>query len=131
MAALRAGQGDRAGLAMAVVEVHIAADQREFVRSRRQLGQQLGESNAGRAGGDRGERPAIFDRRLGLGVEEIEVARPAAQPDQQDRFGLAGFGAASDAARGRTPAQMAQPRPRERNARRLTPWQVWERKLPT
>ena len=88
----RAGQGNRAGLAMSVVKVHVASDQRKLVRTRRQPGQQLGESNAGRAGGDRRKRPAIFDRRLGLGIEEIEVARPAAEPDQQNRFGFGGFG---------------------------------------
>ena len=77
---------------MAVVEVDIASDQRELVRSGRQLRQELGESNAGRAGGDRGERPAVFGRCLGLGIKEIQVARPAPQPDEQDRLRLRGFG---------------------------------------
>ena len=88
----RAGQGDRARLAMAVVEVHIAADQRILVRSGRQPGQQLGESNARRAGGDRGERAAILGRSFGLGVKEIEMARTAPQPDEQDRFGFRRLG---------------------------------------
>ena len=56
------------------------------------FGKQLGESNAGRAGGDRGEWAAIFGRCFGLGVEEIEMARAAAQPDEQDRFGFRGLG---------------------------------------
>ncbi len=52
------------------------------MRSRRQLRQQLGESNARSSGGDRSKRAAVFERRIGLGVEQIEVARPAAEPDQ-------------------------------------------------
>ena len=42
--------------------------------------------------GDRGEWAAIFGWRLGLGVEEIEMARPAPQPDEQDRSRLRGLG---------------------------------------
>ena len=95
------------------------------------FGQQLGESNARRAGGDRRERAAIFDGSLWLGVEEIEVARPAAEPDQQDRTWPLGLRLHS----GRRSADAANAKgaaaPAQRNARRLTPWQVWDRKLPT
>ena len=88
----RAGQGDRASLAMAVVIVHIASDQRILVRSSCQPGQQLGEANAGRARGDRGERATILSRSFGLGVEQIEMTRAAPQPDEQDRFRFRRFG---------------------------------------
>ena len=83
----RAGECDRAGLAMAAVEIHVASDQRIFVRSGRQLGQKLGIGNARRSGRDRRERAAILGGRFRLGIEEIEVARAAAQPDEQDGFG--------------------------------------------
>ena len=116
----RAGQGDRARLAMTVVEVHIAPDQRILVRSGRQPGQQLGESNARCAGGDRGERAAIFGRSFGLGVKQIEMARTAPQPDEQDRFGFSGLGRRNvpwpAAARANGAAK-----PARRNVRRLTP----------
>ena len=83
--ARRAGQRDRAGLAVSGVEIDVRADQGEPVAPLRQLRHQLGEAEARRLRRDRRERPAELGRRMGLGVEEVEVARPAPEPDQQDR----------------------------------------------
>ena len=80
-----AGQRDRSGLAVSGVEVDVRADQREAVAPRRQSRHQLREPDAWRLRRDGRERPAILGRRLRLGIKEVEVARPASQPDQEDR----------------------------------------------
>ena len=88
----RSRQADRPGLAMAAVEVDVAPDQRELVRAVRQFREDLREPHAGSSRGDRRERAAVFGGGIGLGVDEVEVARPASQPDQEDRPGPRSLG---------------------------------------
>src|SRR6266511_5703306 len=73
---------------MPTVEVDVGADQREAMAPRRQLRQQLGETDAGNARGDRREGTAVLHRGARLRVEQVKVAGTAAEPDQEDRPGL-------------------------------------------
>ena len=61
-----------------------AANQRELVGHLRQPRQQLADLHPRHIGPDRLERPAILHRRRRLEVEEIEVARPAVGPEEDD-----------------------------------------------
>src|SRR5687768_17916995 len=49
----------------------------KLVRQARQFWQALGDFDPRDVRPDRLERPAVFDRRLGLEVEQVQMARPA------------------------------------------------------
>src|SRR5262249_52416875 len=80
-----AGQPDRAGHEMIATEVHMTADDGVERTALGKSGEQLTEIEAGSACGDRGERAAVFERRLRFRVERIEMTRAAPEPDQQHR----------------------------------------------
>ena len=78
---------------MAVVPVGHAADERILVRLLGQLGKELADADAADVCLDRGvERAAVVLSGLGLGIESIDVAGTAPEPDLDDRLGLADGG---------------------------------------
>ena len=62
-----------------------AAHQRHLVHRTRDQGQVFAQPDAGHAGGDRAELAAHFGRRVGLGIEGVEMARPAVVKDEHHR----------------------------------------------
>ena len=84
---LKAGQGDGAGVGMAGGGRDVRADQREAVAPPGDPRQQLREMHARRPRGNDAERPAILGRRVGLGIERVEMARRAPQEDEDHRLG--------------------------------------------
>ena len=58
------------------------ADQGDVPHHLGRPGQVLADADARDGGVDRLEVAPHFDRRIGLGVERVEVARPAVEPDE-------------------------------------------------
>src|SRR5262249_27087236 len=86
-----AGEPERAGFEMAAVEVAVGADAAEAVAGGGEARQQLAEADAGRAGGDGGERPTVFGGGVRFRVAGIEVAGRPPEPDEKHRPGPGGF----------------------------------------
>ena len=62
-----------------------AAEERELVRDAGQPRQQLGDLHAGDGRANRFERAAIFHRCRRLEIEEVDMARSAVRPKEDDR----------------------------------------------
>jgi hypothetical protein len=76
--------GEEALMAAAVVRelVSNGAHEVEAVGDFRVAREQFAHFDAGHVGADRAQRPAIFERRIGLHVVALEVRDPAGQPDE-------------------------------------------------
>ena len=85
VAAAREAGHDRVGI-VAVVTVRERANQAEMVQAVREHRHVLGEAEAGDRRGDRAKLAANLRRGAGLGIEGVDVARPAEQINEDDRL---------------------------------------------
>ena len=67
---------------MIVLIVTNRADDRQLVADRGQLGHVLGKVDSGNLGLNGGELTANLGGCVGLGIERLEVTRPAVEPDE-------------------------------------------------
>ncbi len=86
----RTGQADGTGGSMTAGKTGVGSDQRESIAPRSQLRQQFGKVDPGNSSRYGPEGPSIFDRGVGLGVEQVQMARSAKQPEEQNRIRFAG-----------------------------------------